>query len=193
MTRFVSRAALAALALLVSDVAAPAEVFAYPPQGRTERQQRQDSFECHEWAVAQSKFDPVAFSAQSAAPGSTSTAASSANSAASSAGGANAQKYDPSQTGRAVIGGAAAGAAIGEVTSNDADQGAVTGAAVGLLRGKMAERKAASERAAAQAQTQQRTQQQQASKSEELRAKQHAYQTARGTCLTAKGYTVSTT
>jgi len=179
MKKVLSTTVLAVAALFLADMAASDEVFAYPPEGRSKVLQQQDQFECHLWAVEQSKFDPVAFAAQG-------TAASPATSAQKPA-------EPQNQTGKAVVGGAAAGAAIGEIANNDAGQGAATGAGIGLLRGKMAEKKAAGERAAAEAAAQQKAQQQQAAKADEVRTKQHAYQTARGTCLKGRGYTVSIT
>lgn len=153
---------------------ANAQDFRYPPEGRTEVQQRQDRFECHEWAVTQSKFDPVDIALV--------TASASANPQA-----ARTPSSDGSSTGRSAIGGAAAGALVGEVVSDDAGKGAVAGGAAGLLRGRMADRKAASE----QASVEQRAQEQQARQTQKLRAGQQAYEQARSTCFKARGYTVS--
>src|SRR6185312_5638566 len=130
MKHLKSRIALTVLALLVTDVASSQEPFFYPPKGSTEKQQRQDAFECHEWAVDQSKFDPVEF------------AAVQGSSAKTTAPAQQPKQYDPSQAGRAMVGGAATGAVIGEVANNDATTGAITGGSLGLLRGKMAEKKA---------------------------------------------------
>jgi hypothetical protein len=174
----ISRAATAALSLCVSSIVFGQDFF-YPPKGRTEAQQRQDRFECHEWAVAQSRFDPVEFAAR-APSGTTSTTAPSTN--ANASGG---------QAGRAVIGGAATGAAIGEVANNDAGKGAMVGGAAGLLRARMEDKKAAAERAAAQAEKQSTLQQAQAKQSQELRAGRDAYDRARSACFKGRGYTVS--
>lgn len=38
---------------------APQQVFAYPRKGQTADQQARDQFECHEWASAQTGFDPM--------------------------------------------------------------------------------------------------------------------------------------
>jgi hypothetical protein len=173
----ISRAATAALSLCVTTIVFGQDFF-YPPKGRSEAQQRQDRFECHEWAVAQSRFDPVEFAARPVAP---------AMAAATPAAGAEV----PAATGRAVIGGAAAGAAIGEVADNDADKGAMVGGAAGLLRARMAEKKAAAERASIQAQKQIAAQQAQATQAQDLRAGSDAYGRARAGCLKGRGYTVS--
>ena len=44
--------------MLTADGFAAQQVFAYPNAGQTEAQQSQDRFECHQWSVAQSGFDP---------------------------------------------------------------------------------------------------------------------------------------
>jgi hypothetical protein len=175
-----SRIALTALALLVTDVATSQEPFFYPPKGSTEKQQRQDAFECHEWAVEQSKFDPVEFAANQ---GATKTTAPTQQS--------QQKGYDPNQAGRSMIGGAATGAVIGEVANNDAGQGAIAGGSLGLLRGKMAEKKAAAEREASQSQAQKQAQQQQSAQSQDVKTKLDGYQRARATCFKGRGYTVS--
>jgi hypothetical protein len=170
---------------LVSCVANAQDLFAYPPQGRTPAQQQQNQYECHQWAVAQTGFDPVQFAAQG-----TTTAPTSAVTAATEKPAATQGK-----SGRAAVGGAAQGALIAEASGGDAGTGAASGAAAGLLRSRIAERKAAAEKAAAQAQSQtlaqQSAAQQQSAKAKEVEARQQAYQRARGTCFRARGYTVS--
>jgi hypothetical protein len=46
--------------------AAPSDIIAYPKDGQSEEQQGKDKFECHQWAVGQTGFDPTQGS--SAAP-----------------------------------------------------------------------------------------------------------------------------
>jgi hypothetical protein len=167
--RFVAPASTALL--VVGALAAPlakAQEFHYPPEGRTEVQQRQDRFECHEWSVAQSKFDPVEVAA---AMIEAATRANPQTDGAHSGG---------SSTGRSAIGGAAAGALVGELVSDDAGKGAIAGGAAGLMRGRMADRKAASEQAGAEQRT-----------TQNLRAGQQAYERARSTCFKARGYITS--
>lgn len=173
MSSFKIRAAAIPAGLILCAAVSAGSDFYYPPTGRTEAQQRQDKYECHEWAVAQSKFDPVEYAARqlSAAPAAPASAAS-----------------DPqSQAGRSMVGGAAVGAAVGEAVDNDAGKGAIAGGAAGLLRGRMADKKASAEKAAAQA----RTQQQQSLATQDIRTKQQDYSRARSTCFKARGYTVS--
>jgi hypothetical protein len=162
-----------ASACLASGLAAGAEdLFAYPPKGRTEAQQKQDRYECHQWAVEQTKFDPVEYASQStstpatnAAPSTSSPPSSARNRGAMSA-----------------VGGAAQGAAIAGVAGGDAGDAAAAGAALGLFKQRRAMLEAEAKRAQSQPQPQ---------KSDELKAKQKEYQRARGTCFRARGYTVS--
>lgn len=159
------------------SAATAGELFAYPPTGRSDAQQQQDQFECHQWAVEQSKFDPVQFAAQG----------SRASVAAQPASNPNTQN----KAGGAVVAGAAQGAVIGEVAKGEAGKGAAAGATLGVFRARVAERHAAEERAAAQAQAMQTVKQEQSVQAADLQAKQQAYQRARSTCFRARGYTVS--
>ena len=38
---------------------AQSQVFAYPSVGQSEEQQSRDRFECHQWSVSQTGFDPT--------------------------------------------------------------------------------------------------------------------------------------
>ncbi len=185
MMKLTTCAVSAAISLCVAVPAFAQDTFYYPPTNRTEAQQKQDRYECHEWAVAQSRFDPVnAASAQPAAPASATTVPSAATA-----------QYDPSKTGRAVVGSAAAGAAIGEATDNDVGKSAAIGGAAGLLRARMAEKKATGQRTAeqmqAQAQSQANAQRAQAAQADQLRAGRDAYNRARSACFKGRGYTIS--
>jgi hypothetical protein len=88
-----------------------AQVNIYPQRGQSPQQQQQDRFECHQFAVQQTGFDPTMGAAHTAAP----------------------------TTG--AVGGAARGAALGAIggaIGGDAGRGAAigagTGAAFGALR-----------------------------------------------------------
>ena len=37
-----------------------AQVFAYPSGGQSQQQQEADRYQCHQWAVSQTGFDPTA-------------------------------------------------------------------------------------------------------------------------------------
>lgn len=61
MHKFIRRLTLlASLGLLVpTTTIAQSQVFAYPSQGQSEEQQSRDRFECHQWSVSQTGFDPT--------------------------------------------------------------------------------------------------------------------------------------
>jgi hypothetical protein len=95
--------------LVVKPTFAQDDWFLYPQQGQTEEQQSKDRFECHEWAVQQTGFDPTA-------PVSTQSTTS------------------QNSTGGEVLGRAGRGAAAGAVggaIAGDAGKGAAIGAAAG--------------------------------------------------------------
>jgi hypothetical protein len=51
-------ATLGGIAFLPRAVAQQAQVFAYPNAGQSQEQQNRDRYECHQWSVAQTGFDP---------------------------------------------------------------------------------------------------------------------------------------
>lgn len=95
-------------------------LFVYPSSGQSNQQQKEDEFECYNWAVQQSGIDPLNLPKVEAAP------------------------VQAGPTGGGVKGaakGAAAGAAIGAITG-DAGDGAAVGAIVGGLSGRRAGKQA---------------------------------------------------
>lgn len=58
---FKSRLLAIALGVVAFQVYAqqPARVFAYPNAGQSQQQQQADSYQCHQWAVSQTGFDPT--------------------------------------------------------------------------------------------------------------------------------------
>jgi outer membrane lipoprotein SlyB len=98
-------------------------VFLYPTKGQSKSQQKQDEYQCYQWAVEQSGVDPLNPPKIEAAP----------------------QQTGP--TGGAIVGGAkgaAAGAAIGAI-AGDAGKGAAIGAVAGGLAGRRAGKMAQAE------------------------------------------------
>lgn len=141
------------------------KVFIYPQRGQSPEQQQRDRFDCHQWAVKQSGFDPAATQMAQASP----------SSAPPPAGGS------PS-----ALRGAGRGAAVGAVggaIGGDAGKGAAIGAATGALFGGMRK---------ADQQARQQEQQQQAQVAQQQAAAQgsSAYNRALGACLQGRGYTV---
>ncbi len=158
--------------LLIAGSAAADAPYVYPAQGQSAEQQKQDQFECYQWAAEQSGFDPVA----GPAPATTASPTTTPDSTSDSGG-----------AGKAVLGGATKGAVIAEVSDGDAGKGAAAGAVMGVRKGKRQKKQeqaaaqheaaAAQERARAEAEAQQR----------QLREN---YDRANTACLEGRGYTV---
>jgi OmpA family protein len=125
--------ALSAGPALFAVYAYAAAPIVYPAKGQSQEQQSKDQYECHQWAVQQSGFDP---------------------SAASSS--AQASPQSQKMLGRgsqpnAVRGGArgAALGAVGGAIAGDAGKGAAAGAAIGGLGGAIRRRDQQSAQASA--------------------------------------------
>ena len=59
--RFAAAAALVAAlspSVVLAQAAAPAQHYSYPRAGQSQEVQQRDRFECHQWGVQQSGFDP---------------------------------------------------------------------------------------------------------------------------------------
>ena len=50
---------VALVSVLYAAVALAQQLFIYPQRGQSPQQQQQDRFECHQWAVQQTGFDPM--------------------------------------------------------------------------------------------------------------------------------------
>jgi hypothetical protein len=98
---------IAAASLLAT--AALAQQFVYPAKGQSAEQQKKDEYQCHQWAVQQTGFDPSKPSAPAAAPKPATTPSGT--------------------TPGAGVRGAARGAVVGEIVGDDAGTGAAAGAA----------------------------------------------------------------
>jgi hypothetical protein len=169
---------VSALSLSVSSVpkAAWAQgLMIYPSKGQSQKQQSQDRYECHIWAVQQTGYDPSnPQMAQSNAP----------------AAAPPPQKEAP-QGG--VVRGGARGAALGAVggaIAGDAGKGAAIGAATGALFGGFRRRDQRKREQAAQQQYQQQQQQARQQQTQAANQSRNGYNRAMGVCLTGRGYTV---
>ena len=120
--------------------------FIYPSQGQSPEQQQKDQYECHNWAVQQTGFNPMMAQAAPA----------------------------PAQAPQGgVVRGGARGAAVGAVggaIAGDAGKGAAIGAATGALFGGMRRADQQRQQEAAQAQYQAAASQQQAAYTRALSA-----------------------
>ncbi len=140
-------------------------VYFYPSQGQTAGQQDRDKYECHNWAVAQSGFDP---SAPRTPPH------------------LRVQAVEGPPPGSGVAVGAATGAVLGAAVSNpwETGQGALLGAIAGAVVGGIAENAAAQEareRSAVSARDAQAAR---------LEEQARNYRRAMSACLDGRGYNV---
>lgn len=144
------------------------QIYAYPTNGQTAEQQDRDRYDCYQWAIQQTGFDPSA---------------------------PNVPPHDRIQVvggppavvpGSGVAAGAVTGAVLGAIVSNprDAGAGALVGAVLGGVLGGAAE--SAQNQAAAQANTRVVQSQQSA----QLERKAGDFRRATGACLEARGYSV---
>lgn len=108
----ISTAIVASFSL--SPIAFAKDVFVYPKDGQNLEQQQKDEYECNNWAVQQSGYDPAYM-----------------DPAAQDAGKGKVAK----NTGIGAAGGAAGGAVLGEVIGDKAGLGALAGGAVGGFLG----------------------------------------------------------
>lgn len=100
------------LLMLLAEPGAAQNIVAYPAKGQSQEQQERDRFECYNWAVQQTGYNPQAQQFGSTAP--------------------------PTSGGPSALRGAAGGAAVGAVggaIGGNAGKGAAIGAATGGLLG----------------------------------------------------------
>ena len=154
---------LAGIVLLVATSPVLAgQLYVYPSKGQSQQQLERDRFECHQWAIQQSGYDPTRPPQTAAAP----------------------PPAEPQQGG--LLRGGARGAAVGAVggaIAGDAGKGAAIGAASGALIGGMRRR---DQRRRQEYQQQQYQQQQQAAQSRGV----SEYNRALAACLNGRGYQV---
>jgi len=155
--------AVFAAVLLVPSMALSQEFFVYPKDGQSPDQQKQDEFECYDWAKGQSGFDPMAPPTASRPP--------------------PAKEAQKGGAGRGALGGAAAGALVGAVTG-DTKKGAGIGAATGALVGGARRSNQRKSEAAAQ----QNWENEQVA---QYQGNRNNYNRAYSACLTGRGYTVN--
>lgn len=151
-----------AAAVVGAPAAEGAEFYVYPKDGQSAEQQKQDEFQCYEWAKGQTGFDPMA-------PPTPTTAAPS---------------EEPKKGG--LFRGAAAGAALGAVIGAIAgDPG--TGAAIGAAGGGMMGGMRRSDQVRQQEAAQENWEREQSARYQNQR---NEYNRAYGVCLEARGYSV---
>jgi uncharacterized protein YcfJ len=146
---------------------ADSEIYVYPAKGQSDSQVDRDRYECHNWAVKQTSFDP---SQPRLAPHQQ----------------VKVVAMPPDH--RDTVNGAVTGAVIGAAVSHPRDtaQGAVVGAVAGAVIG------AASDSSRAQESAQIQTRMTAAEQAERARLEKQAfeYRRAISACLEGRGYTV---
>src|SRR4051812_4327993 len=158
LSRWIVPAAVGAL--LASTPALPQQNFVYPARGQSQQQQQKDEFECHQWAIQQTGYDPTNPPMQRAsAPPPSGSAEPESGSGA-----------------RGAVRGAVVGGLIGGIGGRGGE-GAAAGAVVGGIAARRSSRREAEQR---QQYEQQQYQQQQASANA---AGPPAYSRARAACL----------
>ncbi len=148
-------------------IAADADIYVYPSKGQTDKQLDRDRYECHNWAVTQSHYNP---SEPHLAPHQ------------------QIQVVAMPAPGRDTVAGAVTGAVIGATVAGprDAGGGAVVGAIAGAVIGASSEsaRQKEAERANGRVNAE--------SQAERARLERQAsdYRRAISACLEGRGYTV---
>lgn len=180
-----------------ASVGQQAQVFAYPSAGQSQEQQSKDRFECHQWAVSQTGFDPTTAAPVAAAPppaygysdqppppppqGQSSTFLGIGN------GGA--------LKGTGMVGDAVTGAALGAAggaLGGDAGEGAAIGALATTLFGAVARSSSNSQPPPAQAAPPPQQYQPQADPAYQDRMRRSGeYNAAFGACMKARNYMVN--
>lgn len=198
-SQFISSGAafVAALAVVLMGFAAPLAaqtgVYAYPQAGQSEQQQSRDRFECHQWAVSQTGFDPTTAQPLPAQPGYSGPPPQSPQQRRAS--GPLNMGDGGFFEGTGMMGDAATGAALGAAggaIAGDAGEGAAIGALAGTVFGAL-------NRAGSSSQPREDTRYDQVRAEEqarldrlyiERREQNDNYQRAYGACMTARDYTV---
>jgi hypothetical protein len=148
-------------------VTAESDIYVYPSKGQTEKQLDRDRYECHNWAVAQSHYNP---SDSHLAPHQ------------------QVRVVEMPPPGRDTAVGAMTGAVIGSSVAGrrDSGEGAVAGAIIGAMVGASSD--ASRQKAASQDNTRMSADQQ----AERARLEKQAadYRRAISACLEGRGYTV---
>jgi len=161
------------------------DVFAYPTGGQSMEQQQKDQFECHQWSVSKTGFDPRRASQQQ-------NYAYTPSQGSYQSGGA--LDFGDAETGQGgLVRDGARGAALGAIggaIAGDAGKGAAIGAvAGGLFGGIRRSNRHAEEQRWQQQQAQQAQMQQQQAQQQQQQARNN-FNRAYSVCMTSKNYKV---
>ena len=153
-----------------------AGVYAYPSAGQTTDQLATDQFDCHNWSVAQSDFDPTRDYSPESVP----------NAPPPTKSGGSADRSDGQNAAR----GGARGAAMGAVVTGNPVTGVVVGSATSVLFGKKKRKDKEKEEEDWQKQHQQQQELQQRKTQQDIREGTESYRGAYLTCMSSKKYSV---
>lgn len=161
------------------------DIFAYPTGGQSMEQQQKDQFECHQWSVNQTGFDPRNASHQQ------NYAYAPSQGSYQSGGALDFGDAEAGQGGMVRDGarGAALGA-IGGAIAGDAGKGAAIGAVAGALFGGIRRSSRRAEERRWQQQQQQQAQQQQQQQAQQQQQLRSTFNRAYGACMTSRNYNV---
>ncbi len=193
-----------AIVVFASTGAVAQQVYAYPNAGQTESQQSQDRFECHQWSVTQSGFDPSTappLAVRPASPPPPPPRSGYSDRRQQRSGGGLFGIGDGGMfQGSGVVGDAATGAALGAAggaIAGDAGQGAAIGAVASTLFGALNRSSAQArqpEPPPQQSYNYDYYQQQQAAANRDFdqrEAEVAEYNRAFGACMSSRDYTVN--
>ena len=152
-----------------------AGIFAHPAAGQSTKQVSRDTFQCHNWAVNETNFDPTRDYSPEPIPYAPPPTKSGGSADRSS--GQNATR------------GAARGAAMGAITGNPVS-GVIIGSATSVLFGKKKRKSKEKEEEIWQQQYEEQQQQQRRETEQYVQAGTNHYQRAYSVCMTARNYKV---
>jgi len=199
------QAKTSALVLVCLGLAGPSvsaqQVFAYPNAGQSQEQQNKDRYECHQWSVAQTGFDPMSAPAPVPPPGGSYADVPPPPPPQQKQGGFLGLGDGGFFQGGGVVGDAATGAALGAAggaIAGNAGQGAAIGAIASTLFGAVSRAGSNNQQSQQQQQYQQQQaalrqqQQAQSAQMQQARAQQmQNYNGAFSACMRARKYTVN--
>jgi len=167
-------------ATLLIDVAAAQSLYVFPAQGQSEQQMEQDKFSCHQWAVGETKYDPM--NPPAAQPAATGAVIDEPL--------LNCSQYG---AGKSAARGAAKGYVGGKVVDGKSSKSTQLGAATGAIKGNQTKKACDQENAQRRQRNEQRraqAEQQAAATGGPAPGTADDYTRAYSVCLEAKGYTV---
>lgn len=179
--------------------AAAQQAYAYPKAGQSEAQQSKDRFECHQWSVTQSGFDPSTAPPLPARPvaGAMPPPSGYSDQQQSSGGSILGIGNGGMFQGGGMVGDAATGAALGAAggaIAGNAGQGAAIGAVASTLFGALSRSSSRSSAPPPQQSVDNQYLQQQQAQADQaynIRMQQLGeYNRAFGACMSARNYTV---